>query len=178
MKIKTRFSACLAAGAFLALTPAAFAQFSIAGLVEGANSVEVAPASVGSTVDGRPMIGVMLTTEGGAPAIQSVIKKSPAEKAGLEAGDVIRSVGDKKVKSLDDLQGLLGGLSVGDEVQIGVDRDGNRKTLTLTLADSEDLDIPVGEMIEIGDAPKAKSLKEVKRKEKSEKKTNKTNKAN
>ncbi|MFT7486751.1 MAG: hypothetical protein ACI9F9_002607 [Candidatus Paceibacteria bacterium] len=33
-------------------------------------------------------------------------------------------------------------------------------------------------MIEIGDAPKAKSLKEVKRKEKSEKKTNKANKAN
>jgi serine protease Do len=58
---------------------------------------------------------------------------SPAAKAGIETGDVIRAVNDATVKSADDLARRIGAMTPGTQVTVNVLRNGEQKTLTLTL---------------------------------------------
>lgn len=57
---------------------------------------------------------------------------SPAEAAGLKVGDVITSVGDTPVNSVDDLTAAIGKLPAGP-VSLGVMRGANRRTVTVAL---------------------------------------------
>jgi len=59
-----------------------------------------------STVKGRtsPKLGVMVEEKNGALAIAGVSEKGPAEKAGLEKGDVIKSLDGHPVNDLADLK--------------------------------------------------------------------------
>jgi serine protease Do len=66
--------------------------------------------------------------------VATVEPDSPAAKAGLKPGDVIRSVGDLQVKrSLDFHRGLLEH-DPGDQVKLSVQRKGEQLTLDVTLA--------------------------------------------
>jgi serine protease Do len=66
--------------------------------------------------------------------VGTVEADSPAAKAGLKPGDVIRSIGDVQVKrALDFHRGVLE-RAVGDEVQVVVQRKDEKLTLDLTLA--------------------------------------------
>lgn len=66
----------------------------------------------------------------GQPAI---VPGSPAEKAGLQAGDVIVQVNDTKVDESDSLASLLARQSVGDEVTLKVLRDGKERDVKTKL---------------------------------------------
>ncbi len=57
----------------------------------------------------------------------------PAEKAGLLAGDVITKFAEKKVVNIYDYMGILGGLKVGDVVEIEVLRDGKPMRFSATM---------------------------------------------
>jgi putative serine protease PepD len=57
---------------------------------------------------------------------------SPAEAAGLKAGDVITAVGGTPVGSVDDLTAALGKLGPGP-VQLTVARGTSTRTVTATL---------------------------------------------
>jgi len=72
----------------------------------------------------RPQAGV---------AITGVRAASPAERAGLKAGDVIVRFGDVDVRSLEDLTFALRGKRPGDRVAVVVVRDGRRRELEATL---------------------------------------------
>lgn len=65
--------------------------------------------------------------------ITGVRAGSPAEKGGLQAGDVIVEFGGKAVKDLYAYSDALYSHQPGDEVQIVVLRNGQRVTLTVTL---------------------------------------------
>jgi len=71
-------------------------------------------------------------TEPGA-AISGVRAASPAERAGLQAGDVIVRFGDMDVKTLEDLTFALRGKRAGDRVTVVVQRGGQRHELKATL---------------------------------------------
>ncbi len=124
-----------ALGAFLALSSSA-----VAGSSELSPVSSAAPAV--SQSEGRPMIGVLLKAGSGSPVIETVVAGSPAEAAGLKSGDVITSVGGVKTDSLQALRGKLGGLAIGDEVAISVQRGADSKEFKLSLADSSKLDLP------------------------------------
>jgi serine protease Do len=62
-------------------------------------------------------------------------KPGAAEKAGLEAGDVIVKFNGHAVKSLDDLKNMLPSYKVGETVKVQVDRNGTAITYDLKLAD-------------------------------------------
>jgi membrane-associated protease RseP (regulator of RpoE activity) len=66
-------------------------------------------------------------------AISGVRAKSPAERAGLQAGDVIVRFGDVDVHTLQDLTFALRGKRPGDRVPVGIVRDGHRRELDATL---------------------------------------------
>ena len=68
--------------------------------------------------------------------VSQVIPGSPAEKAGLEAGDVITGIAGRTVKSNADLRNAIGLLRVGDGVTIDLLRDGRRERRHAVIADT------------------------------------------
>jgi len=64
-----------------------------------------------------------------------VFPGDPADLAGFEAGDVIVSVGQTPIEEADDLNREIGLLQAGTVVDIGVIRDGQPLTLTVTLGE-------------------------------------------
>jgi serine protease Do len=70
-------------------------------------------------------------SEGGA-LVASVTKDSPAEKAGLKAGDVITSINGDRVRGTDDLIDELRGVD-GGEVTIGILRDKKASSVKATI---------------------------------------------
>jgi serine protease Do len=67
--------------------------------------------------------------------IGDVIPGSPAEKAGLEKGDIILGIDGKPVNSSAELRMHVSLMAPGTKVNVKVFRDGAEKTLPLTLAE-------------------------------------------
>ncbi|MGB9697535.1 MAG: M20/M25/M40 family metallo-hydrolase [Ignavibacteria bacterium] len=65
--------------------------------------------------------------------ISGVSPGSPAEKAGLMAGDIIIKFGDKEIKNLYDYTAALAQFKPGNEVEVVVLRNSETVTLKLTL---------------------------------------------
>ncbi len=73
----------------------------------------------------------LTTTEGAL--IKSVEAGSPADKAGLKAGDVVTVFGGTNIDENQTLAAVLLNHKVGDNVQMTIIRDGQTMTLTATL---------------------------------------------
>ena len=67
----------------------------------------------------------------GTPA---VVSGSPADKAGLQQGDIITKVGGQAIDQNHSLSVLIDNHNVGDSVQITYLRNGKTQTVTVTLA--------------------------------------------
>jgi len=65
--------------------------------------------------------------------VDDVLKDSPAEKAGIESGDVILELDGKPVNSSNDLQSLVAQRRAGDKVNLKIWRDGKSITKSVTL---------------------------------------------
>jgi len=78
-------------------------------------------------------LGVELGTNGAGARVVSVRSATPAAKAGLRAGDVITSLGGKKISSSDDLRSAINARKPGDHVSVTFLRNGQRHTVSLTL---------------------------------------------
>ena len=77
-------------------------------------------------------------SEGTGVLVWEVEKGSVAEKAGLNAGDVITVIGKKKIKELRDVSRALGIYDEGEKAEIEIVRKGARKTLTLEVEEGKD----------------------------------------
>lgn len=75
-------------------------------------------------------------SDGGA-LVTSVREDSPAEKAGLKAGDVILRVGDEKIEDPGDLMTEIGRAEAG-EVELRILRDKKQRTLKATLPERDE----------------------------------------
>ena len=89
----------------------------------------------------RAQIGVSVatatTTTGDTRAvIQSVVPGGPADRAGLRAGDVVLKIGDKTVTDADSLIAAVRAHQPGERVEVTYERDGSRRTVTVTLTDA------------------------------------------
>lgn len=93
------------------------------------------------------MLGVKVNrkrTEGGVE-IESVERRSPADKAGLKAGDLIISIDGAEVKTYFELFYAIGARVAGDEVVVKVLRDGVVQEVKAVLAPREMIEAPDGE---------------------------------
>lgn len=78
--------------------------------------------------------------------VAQVVKGSAADKAGLEVGDVIVSVNDKPVVNSTDLRNQVGLMRVGQDVKLGLIRDGERKTVTAVIAKAREGKMQAGKI--------------------------------
>jgi putative serine protease PepD len=65
--------------------------------------------------------------------IAEVRTGTPADEAGLEAGDIVTAVDGEEVTSADELRQAIDSHQPGDEVELTVERDGETETVTVTL---------------------------------------------
>lgn len=81
-------------------------------------------------------LGEYFGVEDGAGALVTKVEEdSPADEAGMKAGDVITKVGGKDIESLGDLLRVLHKSDPGDKIEIKVVRSGHEKKLTVKLGE-------------------------------------------
>jgi S1-C subfamily serine protease len=101
----------------------------------------------GAVISTRPYLGVQLDPLNAAKAAQyntkltdgayivKVEPGTPADKAGVKNGDVLTAINGTKIDKKTAVGDILGTLNVGDNATLTVDRNGETKTLTTTLAE-------------------------------------------
>lgn len=67
--------------------------------------------------------------------IMSITPDGPAEKAGMQLGDILVSLGSQQISSIEELQDALEGASIGNIVPAVVVRGGEMVRLSLTIAE-------------------------------------------
>jgi serine protease Do len=70
--------------------------------------------------------------------IADVFKGDPADKGGMKAGDIVTEVNGKKIKDTHELLMLIAGFRVGETVKITLLREGQEKTVTITVAERKE----------------------------------------
>ncbi|MFF5154912.1 trypsin-like peptidase domain-containing protein [Streptomyces sp. NPDC000348] len=95
----------------------------------------------------HPVIGVTLDMEYGGDGARVAAKGSdggppvstggPGDRAGIEAGDVITEVDGRRVHSGEELIVKTRAHRPGDRLELTLERDGDERTVTLTLGSSE-----------------------------------------
>jgi S1-C subfamily serine protease len=60
-----------------------------------------------------------------------VVRNSPAEKAGLQAGDVILKINNEAITTASDVQNQVEASQIGDDLQIEISRNGQNQTIAV-----------------------------------------------
>lgn len=90
----------------------------------GPRKIAAPPAAMGVNLDSREDVAL----------VESVRENTPAEEAGVVAGDIIRKVNDKEIKGRIDLVMTIRKLQPGDKVKLLIERDGKELTIDVVLA--------------------------------------------
>ncbi|MGH3081993.1 MAG: S1C family serine protease [Gaiellaceae bacterium] len=83
------------------------------------------------TVD-HAYLGVSLEDDGPA-RLQSVRPGTPADRAGLQAGDEVTAVDGEPIESGDDLRAAIDAKKPGDKITLTIERGGTERTVQVTL---------------------------------------------
>ena len=67
--------------------------------------------------------------------VEKVVPDSAAEKAGIQAGDLILKLEDKQIASGDDLSSAIGAYKPGDTATLTLQRDGKEMTVEVTFGE-------------------------------------------
>jgi membrane-associated protease RseP (regulator of RpoE activity) len=109
--------------------------------------------------------------------VNKVMDGTPAERAGLKAGDVIIGVDGKDVSDQGDISRALRGREAGDEVGLKIIRDGSERTLQVKLEERPGwksrrgafvipkdmiVNLDAGDLGDLGDLEDLEDLKELK----------------
>jgi serine protease Do len=139
------------AGEVVGITSAKVSASGVEGMGYAISSEEAAPIiqeliNTGYVI--RPWLGVgaqtvsqtlvfwyNLATDEGALLV-SVTSGSPADVAGLREGDIIVSLGDNEVTTVQDLQNAIHSCRIGEEVDITFWRSSTKMTTSTTLTES------------------------------------------
>ena len=76
--------------------------------------------------------------------VSQVFEGTPAERSGIQQGDVIVRVDDAEIEDPEDLVGAIGNRRPGEAVEVAVLRDGHERRIRLVLGDRPGDDEPAG----------------------------------
>jgi putative serine protease PepD len=94
---------------------------------------EVLPAlSRGERIE-RTYLGVTTAPHRQGAQVLEVAPGSPAQSAGLEAGDVITGIDGRQVRDPDDVADAIKGLEPGDDIEVEASRDGAERSFDVEL---------------------------------------------
>ncbi|MHC2067765.1 S1C family serine protease [Bremerella sp. T1] len=89
----------------------------------------------------QPYLGVRCDSDRQDVVVTRVTPDSPAATAGIQEGDEILNLNDRKINSFDDLKLMVNQYSPGDRIKVRIRRSsGNVITLEVELADRRELD--------------------------------------
>ncbi|MEL7609013.1 MAG: trypsin-like peptidase domain-containing protein [Bacillota bacterium] len=100
----------------------------------GVSMQEVYLNASGDTENQNPLNGFGSQYEARVQVVE-VVAGSAAEKAGLQAGDMITAVDGTKVEGMDQLTSLIGEYNAGDVVKLSIERGQKQLELTVTLGE-------------------------------------------
>ncbi len=83
--------------------------------------------------DSRTWLGVALEAAGGKVRVSRVVDDSPADRAGILAGDIVRQLDGEAIATPSQLQRAVRDHDDGDRVTLELDRNGVQVTVTATL---------------------------------------------
>ena len=89
---------------------------------------------VGAQDSASPYLGITIQADQDGAKVEAVMPDSPADAAGLLAGDIITAV-EGDVVTADSIREVLATLAVGDTINLSVNRDDEKLELKATLAD-------------------------------------------
>jgi membrane-associated protease RseP (regulator of RpoE activity) len=123
------------AAAFVLILAGTLGGLYAAGVLGGGGSSSTAVAAQDNTSpsDQSVYLGVQLTQTPDGLTIAAVIAGSPADKAGLQRGDVIKSIDGTSVSNVQAVRSALTGKNPGDTVTVSITRNGNAQDVTVTL---------------------------------------------
>jgi Do/DeqQ family serine protease len=101
------------------------------------NRGQLGVTTLSLTPEFRKSLGLPENAQGAL--VSQVTEGSAAAKAGIEAGDVITSVGDESIRSNSELRNKIGMLKVGESVRIGLLREGKPRAVTAVLKEPAQL---------------------------------------
>jgi serine protease Do len=70
--------------------------------------------------------------------VTDILKDTPAEKVGMQRGDVITDFNGEPVSCTTDLRNMVAGTLPGEEVTVKIMRDGNEMSFTVTIGEQAD----------------------------------------
>ncbi|WP_250292990.1 trypsin-like peptidase domain-containing protein, partial [Frankia sp. CiP1_Cm_nod1] len=92
----------------------------------------------------HPYLGVSASTAGAGPSdptgegtgatVENLVGDGPAQRAGLQPGDVITKLGDRRITSVDGLIAAVRSHDIGSKVTVTYTRNGQTQTTEVTLA--------------------------------------------
>ena len=85
--------------------------------------------------EARPQVLEAMGIDEGGVFVTKVVPDTPAEKAGLQDGDLITSFAGEKITSVDQLRWLAASTAPGTKVDLDFIRDGKGKKISLKLAE-------------------------------------------
>ena len=65
--------------------------------------------------------------------VDTIVPGAPAQAAGLQPGDKIVAIDDKKISSSEDVSAAVTTRKPGEQAKVTVERGGSRRTLTVNL---------------------------------------------
>lgn len=92
--------------------------------------------------------------------VASVSKDSPAQKAGLEAGDIILHFNDSAIEEMKDLPRIVAETEIGSKVKVKIWRDGKEKNVKVKIGELEKAE-EEGKLVDVKSVPKDKTTVEV-----------------
>ena len=75
--------------------------------------------------------------------VSEVVEDSPAQRAGLQAGDVIINYDEKRVDEMRDLPRLVANTSTNSKIKLGIWRNESRLDVSVIISESEEQEIQV-----------------------------------
>ncbi len=87
-----------------------------------------------TVVEARGALRTWLETKLDPGAVVAVPEGTPAADAGLEIGDVVRAVNGVEATDHDTIRDLIGELRPGDTLEVEIERDGERRTVSIVTS--------------------------------------------